>query len=277
MRRWLLGCVALATACGGGSTASVTSPPITPPEPPGALTPSYAGFDIGVYPGDAALTAWKYPASPYRWVGYYLASSCHRDVTFAGKRATIESLGWGIAAIYVGQQDWANMSVAPAGATANVASQQLAVCSASLLSSDQGAAEAKDAANQMRAEGFPDGSTVFLDVEHVTSISQALLDYYRAWIAGVLADGHFKPAVYAAKSNASAFYDQSIVDLHGTRYTPPFWIAGTGGFTTSSRPTDVGLTFAQLWQGLLDVKQTYNGVTLSIDADVSSKLSPSSP
>jgi len=273
MRRWLLCCLTLAAACGG---SSVTSVPITPIQPP-VDSATFAGFDIKIYPGDAALQAWKYPASPYRWIGYYLRSPCDRDVSYAGKRATIAALGWGIAAIYVGQQDWANMSVAPTGATANVASQQLAVCSASLLSSDQGTAEAKDAVAQMRAEGFPDGSTVFLDIEHVTTIGQSLLDYYRAWIAGVLADGHFKPAVYAARSNASTFYDQSIVDLHGTRYTPPFWIAGTGGFTTSSRPTDVGLSFAQLWQGLLDVKQTYNGVTLTIDADVSSKLSPSAP
>lgn len=272
-RLLLAACTAVAAACGGSAT---TAPPSSTPRDSVA---SYAGFDIGVYPGDAALTAWKYPASPYRWVGYYLPAPCHRDTTFAGKRAFITSLGWGITAIYVGQQDWANMAAAPIapGAAASRAVEAMAVCTASLLSSSQGAAEAADASAKLRADGFPDGTTVFLDVEHVTTISQPLLDYYRGWVAGVLADGHFKPGVYASKSNAPTFYDQSIADLHGARYTPPFWIAGSGPFTTASRPADVGLAFAQLWQGMFDAAQQYGGIRLTIDADVSTRPSPSAP
>jgi hypothetical protein len=83
--------------------------------------------------------------------------------------------------------------------------------------------------------------------------------------------------VYAHKANAAAFYDQSIVDLHGTRYTPPFWIASWSGFSLTSKPADVGLSFAQLWQGQGDVTQTYNGIKLNIDANVAVKASPSEP
>jgi hypothetical protein len=256
--------LAVAAACGGG----VTSPPTTQPRPD--TSAAFPGFDIGVYPGDAALQAWKYPSSPYRWIGYYLAAPCHRDSTFVGKRATITSIGWGTAAIYVGQQDWANIA-----AQANRI--ELATCSASLLSTEQGTTEAADAVAKMRADGFPDGSIVFLDVETVTNITQPLLDYYRAWIAGVLAEGHYKPGVYASKRNAPTLYDLAINDLHGQRYTPPFWIASSGAFSTTSKPSDVGVSFAQLWQGLFNVNETYGGVRLNIDVDVATKSSPSSP
>lgn len=259
-----------AAACGGGA-GSVTAPPVTIPRDTAG---AFAGFDIGLYPGDGSLQAWKYPSSPYRWVGYYLPSPCHRETSFAGKRAYMSSLGWGLAVLYVGQQDWFNMAAAALG---NRAGEQPATCVTSLLSTDQGTAEAADAVGKLRADGFPDGTTVFLDVEHVNNISPALLDYYRAWVAGVLADGHYKPGVYAHKANAPTFYDQSIADLHGTRYTPPFWIASWSGFSLSGKPTDVGLSFAQMWQGQGNVTQTWNGITLNIDANVANRASPSAP
>jgi hypothetical protein len=268
VKRLLLLLTAAAIGCGGGgeSTAPITAPPSD-------TTQAFPGFDIGVYPGDGALAAWKYPASPYRWVGYYLAAPCHRDTTFVGKRATITSMGWGLAAIYVGQQDWAAMpSLADRAELAD-----LVTCSATLLSTAQGASEAADAVAKMRADGFVDGSVVYLDVEYVTAVSQPLLDYYRAWVSGVLADGHYKPGVYAAKSNAPTLYNVPITDPRGVRYTPPFWIAASSGFSITSRPTDVGLSFAQIWQGLFDVPQTFNGVTLRIDVDVAATPSPSAP
>jgi hypothetical protein len=56
---------------------------------------------------------------------------------------------------------------------------------------------------------------------------------------------------------------------------PPFWIAGTGGFSPERAPTDVGHSFATAWQGLLDVVRTHNGVKLPVDISVSSVASPS--
>lgn len=253
-------------ACGGDK--GVTGPPITPPP---TNTAAFAGFDIANYPGDAALEAWKYPASPYRWIGYYLPAPCHRETSWSGKLSTLNSIGWGVAAIYVGQQDWSNMSADVTRLESQV------TCSAALLSTDQGTAEAADAVAKLKADGFPDGTIVFLDIEPVVTISQPLLDYYRAWVSGVLADGHYKPGVYAVKSNAPTLYNTSIVDLHGARFTPPFWIASSAGFSMDRQPSDVGLSFAQLWQGMFDVPQSFNGVTLTIDVDIASKTSPSAP
>lgn len=240
----------------------------------------------------AALQAWKYPASPYRWIGYYLPAPCHRDSSFVGKLPTITIAGWGTAAIYVGQQDWANIGasrapkptaevtpppVTPRDTTASAAAAAQPACSASLLTTARGTSEAADAVAKMRNEGFVDGSTVFLDVEGVASIGQPLLDYYHAWMTGVLSDGRYKPGAYVSKANAPTFYNLVITSETGASYSPPLWIAAQGDLTVTSRPTDVGLPYAQIWQAMFEVTQQFNGASLQVDANVATKPSPSSP
>src|ERR1044071_3428805 len=123
-------------AAGCHDASDVTGVPAVPVD----TAATYAGFDIGVYPGDGALRAWLFPASPYRWVGYYLAAPCHRDLTWMGHYASVTSLGWGVAAIYVGQQDW---TMIPNGAPlfGAAGSAAAATSSASLLTNAQGWAE----------------------------------------------------------------------------------------------------------------------------------------
>jgi Domain of unknown function (DUF1906) len=272
--------VAWLTACGDGSSS--TAPVGTAPD----NVVVFPGFDTSIYPGDAAMTAWRYPKSPYYWSGYYLPAPCHRDVTWSNRYATLHAMGWGIAAIYVGQQDWTQIpqSILVRGANASARAAQSiigeqAVCSASLLSADQGTSEAADAVARLKADGFPDGTIVFLDVEFVTSVTPALLSYYRAWIAAVIRDGHYRPGIYAAKSNATTLY-VAAVDAYrsaGSADQPPFWIAASSGFSLGQTPTAVGLDFAKLWQGMFDVTQTWNGTTLLIDVDVAARQSPSAP
>jgi hypothetical protein len=153
------------------------------------------------------------------------------------------------------------------------------VCSASLLTNSQGLIEAADAVQKMNADNFPISSTVFLDVEFVTTVTPALLDYYRAWIRGVLTDGRYVPGVYAAKSNATTLYNAALAEYQAAKRTdtPPFWIASSPGFSMAAHPTDVGLSFATAWQGMFDVTQSFGGVTLTIDVNVASSKSPSAP
>lgn len=289
----LVGALAFVASCGdAGPTA---------PKPPTNAT-SYAGFDISGYPGDAAMQAWKYPTSPFTWVGYYFPAPCHRDTTWSGKRATIASMGWGTAAIYVGQQDWTQIltrvpdtwmpaltpgehtplsvralaDLAPGSAPIEATSPS---CSSSLLTIPEGTSEATDAADKMAANGYPTGSVVYLDVEYVRTVSPQLLAYYRAWLTGILADGRYRAGVYMAKTNAQILHD-AAVDVYktaGRADTPIFWIAGSNGFTTSSDPTDIGLSYASLWQGLFDVSRFYGGWSLTIDLDVASSADPSAP
>jgi len=75
--------------------------------------------------------------------------------------------------------------------------------------------------------------------------------------------------VYAAATAAYA--------AAGRHDAPPFWIASSTGFAITSAPTNVGLTYATVWQGLLDVSLSWGGMSATIDVDVASTPSPSSP
>jgi Domain of unknown function (DUF1906). len=277
--------LALAAAC--TDARSPTSPPPPPPPPP-LVYAGYPGFDISHYPGDAALAAWRFPASPYHWVGYYLYAPCHRDSTWMGSYGKVKAMGWGTAVLYVGQQDWSMIPSAMLRARSSVArpdfdrtmasaASTAPTCSASLLTDAQGTSEAADAVAKTAGEGVPSGSAIFLDVEYVSSVSPELLTYVSAWIAGVLADGRFEPAIYCAKANADAIYAAAIAAYAtaGREDTPRFWIASTRGFAITNKPSDVGLEYANVWQGILDVSETWGGFTNRIDVNVADSPSPS--
>jgi hypothetical protein len=268
---------------------------------------SYPGFDTNIYPGDRAMDAWK-RSGEYEWVGYYLKAPCHTDKSWSGKRARLIASGWGLAVIYVGQQTWgqtltpASRSAKSAAATTKAkraaASKRAkrkarvramsrqstapvakpgAQCSAAFVDGTHGALDALHAIHQTTAEGFPNGSVIFLDVEYMTSVPRLMRDYYRAWTRTVLADGRFQPGIYAHTRNAATIYSDvnEVYDQAGIEAEPPFWIAGAGGFSPKRPPTDVGHSFASAWQGALDVVRTHNGVKLPIDISVASVASPS--
>jgi hypothetical protein len=118
---------------------------------------------------------------------------------------------------------------------------------------------------------------IFLDIERMDAVPQAMRDYYRAWTRQVIEDGRFRPAYYAHIFNANLVYTdvKQVLAGAGISTDPPFWISGGGGFTKDKYPSEVGHAFAQVWQGLLDVVETHNGVRLPIDVNVAQLPSPS--
>jgi glycoside hydrolase-like protein len=280
-----------ATADAVTRVAGVTSP----------TSSSHLGFDTNVYPGDKAMDAWK-RSGQYEWVGYYLSAPCHKDDSWAGRRAHLVDNGWGLAVIYVGQQTW-GQSYSPTTVRQVVTVSKKSKsskhkrhvtrvmtrrtvtpvvktgdgCSTSYVGAAQGKIDARDAISEARHEGFANGTVLFLDVEHMDRIPQRMRDYYRAWTAAVLTDGQYRPGIYAHTKNASTIYDDvnEVYDQAGSDDAPPFWIAGASGFSPGRDPTDVGHSFASVWQGLLDVVRTHNGVRLPIDISVASVASPS--
>jgi hypothetical protein len=268
----------LAVGCAGGTT--------TVPQP---VTQSFPGFDTGIYPGDAAMRAWVRPNSPYYWVGYYLPAPCHRDASWAGKREMLGTMGWGFAVLYVGQQTWEGLpervttsdTARPVSDTlrSEAAAQRSITCSRTLLTAAQGTTEADDAIAKAVADGFARGTRLFLDIERMTTIPQAMRDYYRAWVARVLADGRFRPAIYSHQRNAAEIYAdvRAALDAAGVRDEPSFWISSPATFTLASSPPDVGFRFARVWQGVFDATQSWNGVTLRVDVNVADSPSPSAP
>lgn len=241
----------------------------TPAPAPGAPA-GHPGFDTWRYPGDDVMTEWR-RSSPYRWVGYYLPAPCHRSESFVGRRQFLTQLGWGIAAIYVGQQVWEGQL--PAEITPTT------VCSSLLLTAERGEADGRDAVARMQAEGFPPGAVIFLDIERMSRVPPEMVAYYGAWLRAVVRDGRYRPGTYAHVANAAALYNVAQTELlrAGVTESIPFWIAGGQGFTLSSAPEAVGYRFAHVWQGILDVSRTFGGRTLTVDENVSRYPSPSMP
>ena len=268
----------------------------------------HLGFDTFAYPGDDAMRAWLTADKPYRWVGYYLSAPCHNDSSWEGKRGTLSTMGWGMAVIYVGQQTWGRAPGQKVAVTRYVTRRVRQVstrngrrvvrfvskkvpmrvmvvprasrnssCSSQYVSAARGTADANDAIARTAGQGFAKGTSIFLDIERMDVVPKAMRDYYRAWTQKVVEDGRFRPAYYAHSFNADLIYSdvKKVLVAAGVTTDPPFWIASARGFATDKNPTEVGHSFAQVWQGILDVVETHNGVRLPIDVNVAQLPSPS--
>ena len=269
---------------------------------------SYLGFDTGNYPGDDAMRAWRTGNSPYSWSGYYLESPCHQDDGWSGKRESLTAMGYGLAVLYVGQQTWGRRPGAPHMERVSVPKRVTsyvgrgkkrrkvtrtvmrtvlrkapppppgATCSADFVSGARGMREGVDAAQVTAREGFAQGTTIFLDLERMDVLHQSMRDYYSAWVRAVLDDGRYVPGIYVHTYNANTVYNdvKAVYASVGLESEPPFWVAKSGGFDTKKHPRETGHTFAAVWQGVLDVTQTWNGHEIPIDVNVASLPSPSS-
>jgi glycoside hydrolase-like protein len=237
----------------------------------------YVGFDTHTYPGTPVMRTWKQtPGSPYSWVGYYLPSPCHADRSWTGKRDTLIAMGWGLAAVYVGQQTWGK-TPRTLSSSALAALRKRTKCSADLMNASEGILDADDATAAAQTEGFPPGAIVFLDLERVEAIPAAMRAYYTAWVQRMLSNGRYEPGIYAHEHNAASIYTdvKDTFTAQGDTTTPRFWIAGGKGFDTGRAPQDVGFVFAGVWQGVIDVARSVANVRLPVDVNVASWASPS--
>jgi hypothetical protein len=150
-------------------------------------------------------------------------------------------------------------------------------CGTNLVSGGRGRMEALDAIARTEKEGFPRGTVVFLDIERMERMPQAMRSYYREWVSTLLEDGRYKPGVYAHTHNAERIYADVKAEYEkaGRTDEPPFWIASGRNFSKDKAPHEVGHRFASAWQGKLDIHETRNGIRLPIDVNVASVWSPS--
>lgn len=150
-------------------------------------------------------------------------------------------------------------------------------CNTNLVSGARGTLEGQDAVAHTLAEGFKPGTVIFLDLEQMDVVPQRMRDYYKAWTRQVLADGRYRPGYYVHKGNAQLVYDDvtPLFAAHGITKDPSFWIAGGRDFDRDREPTGVGHAFASVWQGILDIHETHNGIRLPIDVNVAAVSSPS--
>ena len=240
----------------------------------------HLGFDTHTYPGDKTMQAWKSePGAPYKWVGYYLPSPCHKDASWTGKRQTLVDMGWGLAAVYVGQQSWGRVPKPMTAKKAASLARSRTTCDADFLSAERGAADARDAIAVTQREGFAPRSVVFLDIERMERMPEAMRAYYRAWARTMLADKRYLPGVYVHAHNAQAVHDDLAAEFAAAneKEEPRIWVASGRGFEETKAPQDVGFAFAGVWQGMLDVARRVANIKLPIDVNVSTWTSPSDP
>ena len=160
----------------------------------------------------------------------------------------------------------------------NPAKRDIHDCNAQLVNATRGKMEAADAIRRTEAEGFPRGTTIFLDVEYMRAVPQKMREYYRAWTQAVIADGRYRPGYYVHDRNAPVIYKdvKAVFVKAGIADDPQFWVAGGDDFSPDeSGPTDVGHHFAHMWQGELDVVRRWMGHALALDVNVSSVRDPS--
>lgn len=276
----------LAAAC-SGATVDL---PVPGEDPPAVEYRGEPGFDTREYPGDGAMAAWR-SSSPYRWVGYYLPAPCHTGTSWTGRRAALRGAGWGLAVIFVGEQDWSASGLEaeefdPAAAEdldAETADSAAAAgepprCVTTNLTAERGRADADAAVQALAAEGFPPGTAVFLDVERVENVSDSLRTYVAAWTGAMLEDGSYAPALYAHGNNAV-----DLVEILGEEFRsagrsdqPHLWVASGEGFDVRRAPAESGFP-ADIWQGRFDVDETWGEVTLRVDVNTAESADPSAP
>jgi hypothetical protein len=146
-----------------------------------------------------------------------------------------------------------------------------ATCNADFVSAERGVRDGIDAVIRAARDDFAPGTTIFLDLERMDVLPQSMRDYYRAWVRTMLADGRYLPGIYVHTINANTVYADVKTVYRQARVTnePPFWVSKSGGFDITKVPSEVGHAFAAVWQGVLDVEQTWNGQTIPIDVNVS--------
>ena len=273
-----LALAATLAGCGGAGAPVLEGP--APESPAGGR--GVPGFDTRTYPGDGTMAAWL-DASPYRWVGFYLPAPCYTGTSWHGKRSTLARMGWGLAVLFVGEQDWAEGAVRGAGASddagagtaADGAAAAAVRCTRSNLSGDRGRDDAGEAAAAARAEGFAAGTVIYLDVEPVESVSDSLATYVGAWAAALAGEG-YRPGLYAHGRNADALLAAMGGALPAGAAAPPLWVAKPAGFSLRRGPAESGYP-ATIWQGKLDIDEAWAGTTLRIDANVATSAEPSRP
>lgn len=208
----------------------------------------YLGLDVSEYPGADVMRKLRQEA-PYRWVGYYLKAPAHPDGSWMGTwKGALRDMGWSVAILYVGQQT-------------------------SQLTEAQGQADADEAAREAKAEGFPPGAVIYLDVEAADAVSPALARYVRAFVTRLAEASDYRPGIYCHVKNAAPLAD--AVEAQAKKRRIPFWVAGGDGFYFTSSPKGSGAPWATAWQGLLDVRDPARVVAAPVDVSTSITDKPS--
>lgn len=216
------------------------------------------GFDTCSAPTAPQMDAWK-QASPYGAVGIYFGgvnAGCKNFPDAAWLKARYDS-GWRFFPIYVGPQ--ASHDAGSCGDDCVVITDPV----------PEGAAAARDAVTQAQNRGLGEGSVLYYNMEAYASPTHTskVLPFIQSWTATLHEQG-YRSGVYGSR-------DSLIIDLvaAGEGYLQPDVIdfARWNGEVTTKDPRIPDTMWAnhqRIKQYAGDVRETYGGVTINIDANL---------
>lgn len=216
---------------------------------------TYAGFDRCDMPPLDMMARLKAETN-LTWCGFYLAAPSQPGTTWRGKRAQLVAQGWGLAPIYVGQQ--------------------MTDPGSHVVTAGQGRIDGADACAKLRAEGFPGGSWVYLDIEKGPPFLSQERAYVQAWVNGVESGG-FRAGVYCSflfAAEVHALCSTARIWVYHVSTTTPHPVHGLTFI--APHPKDSGYPGADLWQRDDSAVLTSFG-NLLVDLDIASMPDPGAP
>jgi glycoside hydrolase-like protein len=197
---------------------------------------TYLGFDRNDYPGDQNLKTLR---QSFAYTGYWLNNPPGESTnTWAGKRQTLESTGFGFLVLFNGRLD-----------------KQLRRNAAGL-----GTIDGKAAVAAATREGFPAHTIIFLDIEEGGRMLPEQKAYIYAWVDAVSGAG-FRAGAYCSGIPAQEGKNTSIVTANDIRDNAQgkqitYWVAndvcppspGCSFPSQSPRPAESRVDFAEIWQ-----------------------------
>ena len=220
------------------------------------------GFDTCAAPDQAAMDAWR-TSSPYAAVGVYTGGAnrlCPQPNLTADWVRTQSAAGWRLMPIHVGPQ-------------ASCTTYQSVMASDRPTAEAQGRAEASVAIASVRALAIGTGSTLYYDLEDYDitdqTCRQAALSFLSGWTQQLHAQG-YRSGVYSNVAAAITSLDLANNVSQGSYVMPDdIWFAWHNGAADTEASTWVNTSewddHERAHQYLLDVTQSYGGVTQKID------------
>jgi Domain of unknown function (DUF1906) len=200
--------------------------------------PAYLGFDRNEYPGDSYLPALK---QSFSFVGYWLNTPAGaKSNSWTGKRAILRDGGFGFLVLFNGRTSAELKRLLDPAALA--------------------AADARNAIENARREGFSPGTIIFLDQEEGGRLLPDQQTYLLAWVDEINSTG-FRAGVYCSGIPVKEGRNQSVTtandirDHAGSRKIvyfvyndtcPPS--PGCASSRSAPAPSVSGIAFADVWQ-----------------------------
>ncbi len=196
----------------------------------------FLGLDRNDYPGDENLAELR---KEFSYAGYWLNNPPGASSnSWAGKRAPLESAGFGFLVLFNGREykDLKNVQHA----------------------TELGKSDARQAMQAAMREGFPPHTIIFLDQEEGGRLLPEQKAYLFAWI-DALAQGGFDAGVYCSGMAAKEASGASVVTADDIRQSAgsrkiSYWVTNDacppspGCSVKKPSPRDSDVQFADVWQ-----------------------------